>query len=384
MNSRRVRTTISFNLLTVLICFLNPTAAHTQTRKDWLQSRPVTTAGNNQDVTPIGSSGGKLDTSAGQVWREYDIRSFTNRLRDQEHPEQTIVDWILRETGTNAWFGGVQSMLSANRERVVVYHTPEVQQIVDDMVARFLDTRSEANEIAVRLITVDKPDWRLRAESILTPIKTQTLGIEAWLISRENAALLLTDLSKRSDFREHNSPNLTIYSGQTHTLKATRPRIFSAGVDPTATTNSVANTNYIDEGFSMDISPLISGDGQSIEAVIKCSVDQIEKFTPIFASGIDQFGMHRRSQIQVPQISSWRLHERFKWPKNEVLLISRGQVATPERTTKWNEPVRKMLNNGGQRANALLFLESRSEIKSAMRDVRTASRSDAAIYRGRY
>jgi hypothetical protein len=144
------------------------------------------------------------------------------------------------------------------------------------------------------------------------------------------------------------------------------------------------NTGYIDEGFLLTISPLVSADGRSIEAVIKCSVDQIEKFTPLVASRIDQFGMQRRSQIQVPQISSWRLHERFQWPKDEVLLISRGQVATPQRTTKWNEPLRKMINNGGQRANALLFLESRSEVQIVRRDLRSASRTDAANYRGRY
>ena len=327
---------------------------------------------------------GKLDASAGQVWKAYDIRSFTDRIRDQEHPEQTIVDWILRETGTNTWFGGVQSSLSANPDRVVVYHTPQVQQIVGDTVSRFLNSRSEANEISVRLVTIENPDWRLRAANMLTPVQTQTPGIEAWLISRENAALLLTELSRRPDFREHGSPNLTIYSGQTHTLKSTRPRVFSTNTDPGAGLIANANTGYIDEGFSLTISPLVTQDGQSIEAVVKCAVDQIERFTPVVSNRIDQFGMQRRSQIQVPQISSWRLHERFQWPKDEVLLISRGQVATPQRTTKWNEPIRKMLNNGGQRANALLFLESRSEIQSVRRDLRSASRTDSANYRGRY
>jgi len=337
-----------------------------------------------RDVSPIGSNGGKLDTSHGQIWREYDIRSFTNRLRDQESPEQSVVDWILRETGTNTWFGAVQSVLSADRNRIVVYHTPDVQDLIEQTVARFLDTRSEANEIAVRLVTVNKPDWRVRAQAILTPVKTQTPGIEAWLISRENAALLLHDLSTRTDYREHNTPNLTIYSGQTHTLKATRPRVFSAGYDPLSSALPSSNTNVLDEGFILQISPLVGNDGQTIEAVIKCSVDQVERFTSLQNNTVDQFGLHRQSQIQVPQISSWRLHERFSWPKDEVLLVSRGLVALPERTTKWNESVRKVLNNGGQRGNALLFLESRSEVDSKTRNPRTASQTDSANYRGRY
>lgn len=327
----------------------------------------------------------KLDNSNGQVWATYDIRSFTSRIRDQEHPEQTIVDWILRETGTNTWFGSVQSSLSATPERIAVYHTPQVQKIVQDTVARFLNSRSEANEISIRLVTIEKPDWRLRAAAMLTPVATETPGVEAWLLTRENAALLMSELSKRPDYREHSSPNLTIYSGQTHTLKSTRPRIFATGTS-TDSIQSLAETQtaYVEEGFSLSISPLVSLDGRSMESVIQCSVDQIEKFTPLVSNHVDQFGMQRRSQIQIPQISSWRLHERFRWPKDEVLLISRGQVATPQRTTKWNEAIRKVVNQGGQRANALLFLESRSEVQTARNDLSTASRTDAANYRGRY
>ena len=140
----------------------------------------------------------------------------------------------------------------------------------------------------------------------------------------------------------------------------------------------------MDEGFLLEISPLVGQNGKTIEAVVKCTVDQVERFTSLQNNTVDQFGLHRRSQIQIPQISSWRLHERFRWPKDEVLLISRGLVATPERTTKWNEPFRKVLNNGGQRGNALLFLESRSEVNSRTRNPRTATQTDAAHFRGRY
>ena len=79
----------------------------------------------SQDVTPIGSEArgaleqtGKLDQTGGQVWREYDIRSFTSRLSGQEKPEQAVIDWILRETGTSTWFGEPMGLLSANREVV--------------------------------------------------------------------------------------------------------------------------------------------------------------------------------------------------------------------------------------------------------------------------
>ena len=291
-------------------------------------------------VTPVGSEPrtklaetGKLPKDAGQVWREYDIRSFTRRLPDSGKPEQLVVDWILRETGTNTWFGEPLGVLSANREIVRIYHTPRIQETVKQVIDRFLNTRSEANQVNVRLVTVDDPNWRIKALPMLTSVKTQTPGIEAWLLSLENSSLLLYELEKRMDFQEHNSPNLTIYSGQTHTIKSTRPRTFNKAVTGGGLADPF-NVDTVDEGFILQISPLIGKDGRTMDAVIKCGVDQIEGFTPLWLDGADQLGVRQRLQLQIPQISSWRLHERFRWPTDSVLLISRGLVATPGPTSR--------------------------------------------------
>lgn len=331
-------------------------------------------------MTPLG----ELSKSDGQVWREYDIRSFTQRVRDQSKPEQAVIDWILRETGTNTWFGETMSMLTANRDVVRVYHTPEVQNVVNEVIERFLSTRSEANEVSVRLVTVSSPDWRVKALPILKPVQTQTSGIEAWILSRENAALLQHELNQRPDFQEHSSPNLTIYSGQTHKIDNTRPRMFNSGTsNPQNVQLGVAGLSQVDEGFSLQISPLVGIDGKSIEAVIKCSVEQIERFTPLSVNQVDQFGTVRRSQVKVPQVSSWQLHERFRWPTNEVLLISRGLVASPGPAAARGS-LRRILGGSAPKAEALLFLESKLEVDSTAQSGNMATRTDAANYRGRY
>lgn len=327
------------------------------------------------DHSPLSLTG-----DAGQIWREYDISTFTRRLRDQTKPEQVIVDWILRETGTDAWFGETMSVLSATPEMIRVYHTPKVQTIVEGLMDRFLNSRSEQNEVAVRVVTINSPNWRTDALSIMTPVKTQTPGIEAWILSRENAALLLNELSRRPDYQEHNSPNLTIYNGQSHELKSTRPRLYTTA----AATDSAwgGNVEQVDEGFSLQISPLVSADNRSIEAVVKCKVDQVEQMSPMRVSSVDPFGVVRYSQIQVPQLSSWQLHERFRWPVGDVLLVSRGVVATPGPTTK--QGIGRMLGNKAPRADALLFLESRSGMDSFRTRRTVAERTSSANYRGRY
>ena len=42
--------------------------------------------------------------NSGHEWREYDIRPYTDRMRQDPQPQQAILDWILRETGTESWF----------------------------------------------------------------------------------------------------------------------------------------------------------------------------------------------------------------------------------------------------------------------------------------
>ena len=50
------------------------------------------------------TGGGQLPRSAGQEHRVYDLRPYTGYLTKHDHPEQAIVDWVLRETGTDVWF----------------------------------------------------------------------------------------------------------------------------------------------------------------------------------------------------------------------------------------------------------------------------------------
>ncbi|MDE0735838.1 MAG: hypothetical protein OSB47_08445, partial [Pirellulaceae bacterium] len=151
-----------------------------------------------------------LPNEQGQVWRQYDIRPYTQRLTNHQHPEQAIVDWILRETGTDLWFRDPLGLLHANRDTLSVYHTPATQAVVSRIIDRFVLNKSEAQVLGICLATVSSPNWRTKSQHLMRPVKVHTPGAEAWLISKENAALLLASLRKRSDYREHNSPNLII------------------------------------------------------------------------------------------------------------------------------------------------------------------------------
>lgn len=340
----------------------------TQDASNW-QSRGVAGAAGNtatgstirpQQVTHIAkvTSGiDELPRTAGQVWRAYDISPFTKRFPVESRPQQEIIDWILRETGTDLWFNEPLGILSATNDTLRVYHTPEVQAVVYDIVDRFVDPAASNYVLTFHVVTVGSPNWRSRAFSVMQPIQVQSDGIQGWLISRENAAVLLGELKRRSDFREIQGPSVYVPSGHTEFLHRTRPVNYIESLVPNPA-NPIAATpvnGSINEGYALEVSSLKAREGEMIEAVIKCHVNQLEKFQNVNIDLVNSLGQSQRSMIQVPQVVTWRLHERFKWPANQVLLLSCGVVATPGATSNSLIPIPGLSPSG--RADALLFFE---------------------------
>lgn len=339
-------------------------------------------------VTLVSKGAGVLPNDQGQVWREYDISPYTSRVTNTERPEQAIVDWILRETGTEVWFTEPLGILNASKNSLRVYHTPEMQRLVLDVVDRFVSSQAEAQAITLRLVTVGSPSWRTTAMPLLQPIDVKAAGVEAWVLSKENAAILLAQLRQRTDFREQNSPSVPIHNGQSHTVTRTVPRTFvrSVRMRPDVWPGHELVSGQMQEGFTLQLSPLMSLDGNTIDAVIKCEVDQIEKLVPVNVDIPTVGGGAQRVQIQVPQVISWRLHERFRWPVNQVLMLGCGVVAapTPERMELMGVPLPTLPFTSGGRADALLLVESNGKASQTLLEAKQDFRAGPPTNNGRY
>lgn len=339
-------------------------------------------------VTAVTKGAGVLPNDQGQVWREYDIRPYTSRVTNTERPEQAIVDWILRETGTDVWFSEPLGILSANKNTLRVYHTPEMQRLVVDIVDRFVNSQAEAQAISIRLVNIGSPNWRTKAMTLLQPIDVKTAGIEAWIVSKENAAILLAQLRQRTDYREQAAPCVPIPNGQSHTITRTTPRSFvrSVRMRPDVWPGHELITGQMQEGYSLQISPLMSLDGSAIDAVIKCEVDQIEKLVPVDVDIPAGAAGTQRVQVQVPQVVSWRLHERFRWPANQVLMLGCGVVASPtqERMGPLGLPLPPLPFTGSGRADALVLIESNGKASQTLLEARQDFRAAPPSSNGRY
>ncbi len=331
-----------------------------------------------QEITKVTQTFSQLPNDGGQVWREYDIRPYTLQISAADKPEQAVKDWILKHTGVDLWFADPLGILHASREKVIVYHTPEIHNQVKPIIDRFNYTQGQKVSAQVHLVTVGSPNWREVAYPYLEPVAVSSQHVEAWLISRENAALLLNQLSRRTDFRSHAAGTMTVANGQKLELKRETPTQFIRSLrwTPGDVTPVQPIMSQINVGYSLAISFLNSLDGRTIEASITCNVDQIEKLNQVripISLQAQQRGLIGRATntadtltINVPQFVSWRLHERVLWPVDQVLMMSCGVVATPSNEGgRSGGALAQLLAENATRADALLFIDYRGPATGA-------------------
>ncbi len=316
----------------------------------------------------VSKGNGTLPNDHGQVWRDYDISPYSLRVKTTNHPEQAIVDWILRETGYEAWHSTPFAALSADTRTLRVYHTPQMQSIVADIVDRFVNSQADDYGFGLRIITIRNPNWRARAMPLMKPIPVESPGVQGWLLAREDAALLMSELRRRTDYREHNPPHQLVNNGQSLLVSSMRPRSYTKGIIQTQSTwpGYQPELGQLDEGFSLEFSPLLSMDTRTVDAVVKLRLAQVEKMLPVKLEVPTSIAPNQRTEVQVPQMTMLQLHERFRWPTDQVLLLSLGVVATPGPKKPNMLTDALPLPKSPPRADALLFVESKGRVAAAL------------------
>lgn len=339
-----------------------------------------------QPIAQVKHAPPELPNEHGQVWREYNIAPYTVRVTNTNRPEQAVVDWVLRETGYEAWHSEPFGILSANSRTLRVYHTPEMQAIVHDVVDRFVNSEAESYAFGLRVVTVDSPNWRARVHGMLRPVAVQAQGVQAWVLAKEDAAVVLSDLRKRGDYREHSSPHLLVNNGQAANVSVIRPKQYIRDAIPRPEVwpgyeNQMAQ---FDEGFTLEMSPLLSLDGRTVDAVIKCNIDQLEKLVSVMLDVPTPVAPRQRTKIEVPQATHCRLHERFRWPTDQLLVIDLGVVPPPMPTD--SNPLNALpLVGTPARSNLLVFVESKGKASTtAPTTPVNGGVREAKTYRGRY
>ena len=92
------------------------------------------------------------------------------------------------------------------------------------------------------------------------------------------------------------------------------------------------------------------------------------------------------TKIEVPQLISSRMHERFRWPADQVLLISLGVGPTPVPQAPGTLGMSVPLFSAARAPTCWSFVESRGKLAVGGRrgDCHGRSRLPLAKYPGRY
>ncbi len=277
-----------------------------------------------------------------------------------------------------------------------------MQQVVKQLYERFVNGPIEPQLFSLRIITIGSPNWRQRSLAWMRSVEVDSPGVHGWLLNKENSAMLMSMLRSRNDVRETPLPDLPLVNGQSHNIDQLRSRNYVREYTRQEQPYPayVPVNDEIQEGYRLQFSPLMSTDLRTMDVSLKCSIDQVEKLNQVPVDLPTATGGTQSVTINVPQLVSWRLHERFRWPSDQVLVLSCGVIAAPTQpndNTLLNTAggnglfgLGKLLpNQVGSRADALLIIEYKGPAATQVGTVRGNSGSVAgspaqSVSRGRY
>jgi hypothetical protein len=246
-----------------------------------------------------------------------------------------------------------------------VYHTKETQQIVADIVDRFVCPQLWNETCTLRIVSTTRPDWLNRGHSQLKPIPIATQGVQGWFLEKTAAQNLLTELARRNDFKELIPPQPLIAHAVQHNVVVKKQRQYLRDVqsNPSVSNGYAEDRVTIEEGIGLTVTPLALLDGQNIATNVKMDVVQIERMFTTMLEVPTAANPRQRVQIESPQMAYFKLDEIVRFPKNKVLLLDLGTVPLPNTVDGDSRNVLSEISKGinpARRGNVLVFIECNS------------------------
>ncbi len=312
-----------------------------------------------------------LPNADGQLWCPYDITPYTKApgTPPGSFPEQTLIKWILRQTGEEFWHTEPFGLLNATSDTLYVYHTPQTQEEIAAIVDRFVNPQAEDDGYMFRIASLNGPNWLTQFHATLKPIRIDTQGVQGWLIAKEDYARMIPELARRSDYKELCSPQFAIKSGRQYVVSSSVPKNYTSAVQPKDDVwpGYSSEMAVIKEGYEMSLIPLTGIDGVSADILVKCDSMQVEKMHAVPINVPSRATSRQRVTVESPQVSHFHLDEQIRWPKDKVLLLSLGTIPVPA-AAQYNdagklipEISRKISGSPAARGHVLLFVECKKQ-----------------------
>lgn len=282
---------------------------------------------------------------SGQNWREYDITPYTSKFYPSDHPEEAVRKWILRETGPEVWHGSSVSALSVSSQRVSVYHNPQVQQRVADVLGRLVWYTPGEFKARVTFMSAKNPSWRENVLPRAREIAVRTPGRQAWFIEHPDADRLLAHIGNNFNGTLLATKDFRVANGREARVEWLNPT--SAGRGPSVQNSALRSSDdqvTLDgDGILLLVDPLIDADAATIDVDVKLAQQSRgdSKRVPLDEPG--------RPKINVSDVNSNQFDAQFQLPPGKLVLFSLGTAP------RFNSP--KGLFGRERRDETLVLLE---------------------------
>ena len=274
-----------------------------------------------------------LPSEAGQFWMVYDLTPYTSLYPNLPNPEQAIVSWILQDTGKDFWFKEPFGVISADKNKLYVYHTAAVQQYISNVLDRFMDTEKKNIVFQIQLFLLDTPDWRTKTASMLHPYPVSRQEISGWILAKADVPAFLQAISKRSDYTELNAsrsdvPNTELFGWVLPAQERTYVRDIQ--VAASSPQGYVSDVHKIDEGYRFEATPLVSTNGEQAEILFSCSSTVVGQTLPVPLKIPTASAPRQILNAETPQIAHTELTDKVSFPLDQAFLLDLGMVPMPE------------------------------------------------------
>lgn len=274
-----------------------------------------------------------LPNENGQFWIVYDISPYSSRFPTMENPQNSIVDWILFDSGDDFWRKEPFSVLSSSKDRLYVYHTAQIQKYVSNIVDRFLDLDKGKFSFSIKIVVVKSPEWRTKVTESLQPITPRIVGtgadVQCWEGSAEDLKIIVNDLAKRTDFMFLNESNNIVPNAGTFGWAAAAPRKFfnrDYRVNPQSNTGYSADVSSVDEGFRIEATPLLSLTGETLEVTFRYRATAVERVKSFSLRVPTITSPRQQLNVEKPSIVSCDIKGKVSIPRTKGAIIDLGLV----------------------------------------------------------
>jgi hypothetical protein len=266
----------------------------------------------------------------GFQWKNYDIAAYTKLATrsssKQTDPQKALIDWTFRRTNSDVWHGEKRAVLCAGKTRMRVYNSPEILKQVDEVVERFTNAVEDVLTIRVQFVAAVDTRWRYTVYSHLTPVGSGPQGQQIWTMQLEDAALVLSNMSVQQGFRKIFDRSLNMINGQTLKISSTENRGYAGGMqrEGAAGLGFQPKAEKLEEGITLRLSPLLTFDGDAVDAAIDLTVNTVRSFHRTKVLAPREIGPSEIA-VDVPEVYMSHLDQTLKnWRLGQTIVISAG------------------------------------------------------------